>query len=72
MNEAQDAQEIYRGLGRRIVQAAYLALAVHLHRDEQARQQTSTSSVESQKAGGAGRDFSTDGKLPLSAEGEAE
>jgi hypothetical protein len=64
MNEAQDAQEIYRGLGRRIVQAAYLALAVHLHRDEQARQQ--------QQAGGAGRDISTDGKLPLSAEGEAE
>jgi len=64
MNQAQDAQELYRGLGRRIVQAAYLALAVHLHRDEQARQQ--------QKAGGAGRDISTDGELPLSAEGEAE
>ena len=28
MNQAQDAQELYRGLGRRIVQAAYLALAV--------------------------------------------
>jgi hypothetical protein len=70
MNEAQDAQEMYRGLGRRIVQAAYLALAVHLHRDELARQQTSTSSVES-KAGGADRNFSTDGELPLSAEGEA-
>ena len=64
MNEAQDAQQLCRGLGRRIVQAAYLALAVHLHRDEQARQQ--------QQAGGAGRDISTDGKLPLSAEGEAE
>jgi len=64
MNEAQDAREMYRGLGRRIVQAAYLALAVHLHRDEQARQQ--------QKAGGADRDFSTDGELPLSAEGEGQ
>jgi hypothetical protein len=64
MNEAQDAQELYRALGRRIVQAAYLALAVHLHRDEQARQQ--------QKAGGADRDFSTDGELPLTAEGEAQ
>ncbi len=64
MNEAQDAQELCRSLGRRIVQAAYLALAVHLHRDEQARQQ--------QQAGGAGRDISTDGKLPLFAEGEAE
>ena len=64
MNQAQDARELCRGLGRRIVQAAYLALAVHLHRDEQARQQ--------QQAGGAGRDISTDGKLPLSAEGEAE
>ena len=63
MREAQDAQELCRGLGRRIVQAAYLALAVHLHRDEQARQQ---------QAGGAGRDISTDGELPLSAEGEAE
>ena len=63
MREAQDAQELCRELGRRIVQAAYLALAVHLHRDEQARQQ--------QQAGGAGRDISTDGKLPLSAEGEA-
>ena len=63
MNEAQDAQELCRSLGRRIVQAAYLALAVHLHRDEQAWQQ---------QAGGAGRDISTDGKLPLSAEGEAE
>ena len=64
MHEAQDAQELCRGLGRRIVQAAFLALAVHLHRDELARQQ--------QKAGGAGRDLSTDGELPLSAEGEAE
>ena len=64
MNEAQDAQKLYLGLGRKIVQAAYLALAVHLHRDEQARQQ--------QQAGGAGRDISTDGKLPPSAEGEAE
>ena len=64
MNEAQDARELSRGLGRRIVQAAYLALAVHLHRDEQARQQ--------QKAGGAGRENSTDGWLPLFAEGEAE
>ena len=63
MREAQDAQELCRELGRRIVQAAYLALAVHLHRDDQARQQ--------QQAGGAGRDISTDGKLPLSAEGEA-
>jgi hypothetical protein len=36
---------------------------VHLHRDEQARQQ--------QMAGGAGREFSTDGSLPLSAEEEA-
>ena len=64
MNEAQDAQELCRSLGRKIVQAAYLALAVHLHRDEQARQQ--------QQAGGAGRDISTDGTLPLFAEGEAE
>jgi hypothetical protein len=64
MREAQDAQELCRELGRRIVQAAYLALAVHLHRDEQARQQ--------QMAGGAGRGFSTDGSLPLSAEREAE
>lgn len=64
MQQAQDAQALCRELGRRIVQAAYLALAVHLHRDEQARQQ--------QKAGGAGREFSTDGELPLSAEGEAE
>jgi hypothetical protein len=64
MHEAQDAQKLCPWLGRRIVQAAFLALAVHLHRDEQARQQ--------QKAGGAGRDFSTDGELPLSAEGEAE
>ena len=63
MHEAQDAQALCRELGRRIVQAAYLALAVHLHRDEQARQQ---------KAGGAGRTFSTDGTLPLSAEREAE
>ena len=63
MREAQDAQELGRDLGRRIVQAAYLALAVHLHRDEQARQQ--------QMAGGAGRGFSTDGSLPLSAEEEA-
>ena len=63
MREAQDAQELCRGLGRRTVQAAYLALAVHLHRDEQARQQ---------QAGGAGRDISTDGELPLSAEGEAQ
>jgi len=63
MREAQEAQELYRGLGRRIVQAAYLALAVHLHRDQQARQQ--------QQAGGAGRDISTDGKLPPFAEGEA-
>ena len=63
MNEAQDAQALCRGLGRRIVQAAYLALAVHLHRDEQARQQ--------QMAGGAGREISTDGSLPLSAEEEA-
>ena len=60
MREAQDAQALCRELGRRIVQAAFLALAVHLHRDEQARQQ--------QKAGGAGRDLSTDGELPLSAE----
>jgi len=64
MNEAQDAQALCRTLGRRIVQAAYLALAVHLHRDEQARQQ--------QMAGGAGREISTDGSLPLSAEREAE
>jgi len=64
MREAQDAQKLCRDLGWRIVQAAYLALAVHLHRDEQARQQ--------QKAGGAGRDISTDGELPLSAEREAE
>ena len=64
MREAQDAQALCSELGRGIVQAAYLALAVHLHRDEQARQQ--------QQAGGAGRDISTDGKLPLSAEGEAE
>ena len=64
MREAQDAQALCRELGRRIVQAAYLALAVHLHRDEQARQQ--------QMAGGAGRDLSTDGSLPLSAEREAE
>ena len=64
MREAQDAQALCRELGRRIDQAAYLALAVHLHRDQQARQQ--------QKAGGAGRDFSTDGELPLSAEREAE
>ena len=64
MNEAQDAQALCRGLGRRIVQAAYLALAVHLHRDEQARQQ--------QMAGGAGREISTDGSLPFSAEREAE
>lgn len=63
MREAQDAQALCRELGRRIVQAAYLALAVHLHRDEQARQQ--------QMAGGAGRDLSTDGSLPLSAEEEA-
>ncbi|HEV8291218.1 MAG TPA: hypothetical protein VGP94_04825 [Tepidisphaeraceae bacterium] len=63
MREAQDAQALCRELGRRIVQAAYLALAVHLHRDQQARQQ--------QQAGGAGRDISTDGELPLSAEGEA-
>ena len=63
MREAQDAQELGRDLGRRIVQAAYLALAVHLHRDEQARQQ--------QMAGGAGRTISTDGSLPLSAEEEA-
>ena len=64
MREAQDAQKLCRDLGWRIVQAAYLALAVHLHRDEQARQQ--------QKAGGVGRDISTDGTLPLFAEGEAE
>ena len=64
MNEAQDAQALCRELGRRIVQAAYLALAVHLHRDEQARQQ--------QMAGGADQDFSTDGSLPLSAESEAQ
>jgi hypothetical protein len=60
MCEAQDAQDVYRDLGRKIVQAAYLALAVHLNDDEQARQQ--------RMAGGAGRGKSTDGKLPSSAE----
>jgi hypothetical protein len=64
MREAQDAQTLYEDLGRKIVQLAFLALATHLQIDlrETARQQP--------KAGGAGTGASTDGPLPLFAEGE--
>ena len=65
MHEAQDAQiaVAHDDLGWRIVQVATLALIAHLS-EKNTRQQ--------QQAGGAGRDISTDGELPLSAEGEAE
>ena len=64
MNQAQDARIAVApdDLGWRIVQVATLALIAHLS-DKNTRQQ--------RLAGGAGRDISTDGSLPLSAEGDA-
>ena len=63
MHKAQDAQiaVAHDDLGWRIVQVATLALIAHLS-EKNTRQQ--------RMAGGAGRNISTDGSLPLSAEGE--
>jgi hypothetical protein len=66
MQQAQDARIGREDLGRRIVHLSFLALAAHLQQDrtrETARQQ--------RKAGGAGRDESTDGWLSHLAEGDA-
>ena len=63
MHKAQDAQiaVAHDDLGWRIVQVATLALIAHLS-EKNTRQQ--------RMAGGAGRNISTDGSLPLAAEGE--